>query len=203
MLNPIEDERPVYVEFQIRAEEDRNASIEAGHYVAKDVIFAVVTPPGGNLVLDLNAEEWLKSKRTDRFYGHYKAIYDAFVEGREAPVDGTPIKDWPPISPAQAEMCLRAEVRTVEDLATCSDSALERIGMGARALQQKAQAWLESASGDGKAAERLNKLERTVETLRDELDQKERTIESLRARLNDRDPDVTAETAKLKRKKAA
>jgi len=204
MLNPVEDERPVYIEFQTRAVEDREASIEAGHYVAKDVVYVVVTPPGGNLVIEAVAEEWLRKKRTDNFYGHYKGAYDAFLEGREAPLEGTPIKDWPPISPAQAEMCLRAEIRTVEDLATCSDSALERIGMGARALQQKAQTWLTTADGSGKATEKLNKLERLVETLKDEMEQKDRTIESLRAQLNDQDPDVLAETSRKRtRKKAA
>lgn len=202
MLNPIEDDRPVYVEFQVRAVEDREASIEAGHYVAKDVVYAVVTPPGGNLVIDAVAEDWLKKKRTDKFFGHYEGVYKAFLEGREAPLEGTPIKEWPPISPAQAEMCLRAEIRTVEDLATCSDGALERIGMGARALQQKAQTWLNTAEGSGKTTERLTKLERMLETMKDEMDQKDRTIESLRAQLNDQDPEVVAET-RTRKKKAA
>ena len=31
------EERPPFVRFEVRAEEDRQASIEAGHYVGKDV----------------------------------------------------------------------------------------------------------------------------------------------------------------------
>jgi hypothetical protein len=38
--------KPPYVRFEVRSVEDRTASIESGHYVGKDVIFAIVTPAG-------------------------------------------------------------------------------------------------------------------------------------------------------------
>lgn len=37
----IAEARPPYVTFEFRAEEDRAASIEAGHYVSKDVAYAL------------------------------------------------------------------------------------------------------------------------------------------------------------------
>ena len=39
-------ERPCYIEFELRADEDRNASIEAGMPVFKDVEYAKFTPAG-------------------------------------------------------------------------------------------------------------------------------------------------------------
>ena len=39
-------DRPPFVNFEVRAEEDRTASIEQGHYVAVDVDYALITPAG-------------------------------------------------------------------------------------------------------------------------------------------------------------
>ena len=41
--------RPPYVQFEMRAVEDRQASIDAGHYVAKDVAYAIITPAGSRV----------------------------------------------------------------------------------------------------------------------------------------------------------
>ena len=52
--------RPAYVQFEVRAVEDRTATLESGHFVAKDVIYALVTPAGTKDRLEKNAEEWIK-----------------------------------------------------------------------------------------------------------------------------------------------
>ena len=41
-----------YVDFELRPEEDREQSIEQGMPVYKDVEYAVITMPGGGLVVD-------------------------------------------------------------------------------------------------------------------------------------------------------
>ena len=55
------EERPCYIEFELRAVEDRNASIEAGMPVYKDVEHAKLTPAGsqGNLVSEKVVTEQL------------------------------------------------------------------------------------------------------------------------------------------------
>jgi hypothetical protein len=159
------EERPVYVRFEYREVEDRAASIKEGHYVGKDVIFAMITPPGGNLVVDRVADEWLASKRGDKFYPHYEALLKAWKEGAAEPEFGTSLKSWPVASPAQIAACFSANIKTVEDLATAPAQALQRIGMGAVALQQKAAAWLQSAQDKGQTAEKVATLTRDVEAL--------------------------------------
>ena len=54
-------ERPCYIEFELRADEDRNASIEAGMPVYKDVEYAKLTPAGsqGTLVSEKVVTEQL------------------------------------------------------------------------------------------------------------------------------------------------
>jgi len=159
-------ERPAYVEFEPRAIENRDKSMEAGHPVYEDVIFAIITPPGGNLVVEKVAEQWVESKRNDPFYRHYKESFEAFLEDREAPAEGTAIELWPAATPAMVKQIRGAGLRTVEDLAAANESSIQKMGMGGRALKQRATAWLESASNTGKVAEENAAMRATLEDLR-------------------------------------
>lgn len=155
------EERPPYAECFLMTVEDRTATIEQGHYVGKDVAFFRITPAGGKLEVEKHAEEYLRDlkKKSSKHLAYFEAVYKAFKEGEEVPLSGTPIRSWPQLDPSMVKTLLSCNVRTVEDLATLPDEGLNRIGMGARALQQKAMAWLEAANGAGKVAERLAALE--------------------------------------------
>ena len=61
---------------------------------------------------------------------------------------GFPIRQWAAVSKAQAENLVLARVMTVEELAAASEEVISRIGMGGRALKDKAVAWLESSKGN-------------------------------------------------------
>lgn len=168
-----EKARPPYVMFEVRSVEDREASIEAGHYVGKDVNYAIVTPSGSKDRIEKVAEEWLANMeegvKQERIPGEwleaYTKKYETWKETREVPEDGTPILSWPALSPSQAKAILDANVRTLEDLVAANESTLAAIGMGARALKEKAKAWLDSAQDTGKTAEELDSLRKQVDTL--------------------------------------
>lgn len=184
-----QDARPVYVEFETRSVEDRNATIQEGHYVGRDVDFAIITTSGTNTV-EKEAEVWLKSKETlrDPFARHYRETYLAFQEGQEAPIEGTSIKDWAALSPSQVKMLLSVGVRAVEDLATAPEPVLRKMGMGAHALQTKAQVWLQSANDHGKVAEQVADLTAKVSDLASTVEEKDRQIAALMARLDGATP---------------
>lgn len=173
MQPEIAAERPPYVRFERRAQEDRAASIEAGHYVSRDIDFALITPMGSKDCIHRICSEWFENLtqqcQEGRFkiewLGAFKASYAAWKEGKELPVSGTPILLWPAISPAQQEAILGARIRTVEDLAIANEEALHRIGMGGRALKDRAIQWLASAKDTGKLAERMAALETANATL--------------------------------------
>ena len=158
--------KPPYVTFETRALEDRNASIEAGHFVAKDVHFALITPAGTKDRIEKIATEWLhdlkEAVQQERFPAEwldaYNRRYKSWLESREIPEDGSPVVDWPAVSPAQVKMLLDLNIRTVEQLAEATEEALAHMGMGARALKAKAQAWLDSSRGDGKVSAELEQL---------------------------------------------
>ena len=167
MVAVMTDGGPVLVEFYLRAVKDNAASIESGHYVAKDVETIKITPQGGNLV-------W-SGKVTDEHRQRYAPQYEAWQKGIEIPEEGQPLREWPPISPAQLKTLDAVHIRTVEALAVATDGTIQHGGMGVVALRAKARAWLESASEHGQLAEKLSVLEVQV---RDLLERNEQLTEA-------------------------
>lgn len=169
-----DEPKPPYVRFETRSEEDREATIAAGHYVGKDVDYAIVTPAGTRDVIERKVEDWLanidegvKQERIPQFWSDaYRRSYENFKSQRDDPLEGTPIKDWPSATPSQIKTMLDIGVRTVEDLSVANEETLMRIGMGGRALKQKAIIWLEGAAEHGKTAERSSALELENEELK-------------------------------------
>jgi hypothetical protein len=170
----VAEERPPYVTFEVRAVEDRNASIEAGHYVATDVDYAFITPIGSKDRVERVVSEWFakleEDTRNQRFdpawLRAYKEAYAAWKEGREMPVEGTAILTWPVLSPSQVKGLLDCQIRTVEDLAAANEETIARIGMGGRNLKQKALDWLSSAKTVGVKSEELTAVKQQNEDLK-------------------------------------
>lgn len=174
-MSTVDNDRPPYVVWESRAIEDRDASLKAGHYVSKNIDFAIITRPGSRDTLDKEALVWLaelreKSRKNElppRWFEAFSESYKFWKNGEEAPVEGTPIKGWPVLSPAAQKDLIHAGIRTVEDLAQFSDSELSVIGIGALSFKQKAQAWLAAANDTGKTAEKLADLTQKVTELTD------------------------------------
>lgn len=163
--------RPPYVTYETKAIEDRAATIEAGFYKTRDVDFAIVTPQGSKDRTERNVKEWFaqleQMVQENRFPREwmtaFRGSYAAWKEGREIPVDGTSVMYWPVASPSQVKSLLDAKLRTVEDLAAANEESIHRLGMGGRALKDKAVAWLAAASGPGKVSEELTALRTQLE----------------------------------------
>jgi len=67
-------------------------------------------------------------------------IYDAFMKGYAAPVNGTLLREW--IDHPLIENLTRAGYLTVEDLANAPQNNVAGCGMGCLALQRKAQEYV-------------------------------------------------------------
>lgn len=167
-------ERPAYVRFEKVAVEDKPASLAAGHYVAKDVDFALITPPYSRDVIRIKVTQWMlnleqdlrNSRIPEAWVTQYKDAYRSWQNGQEIPLKGTAIKGWGVISPAAQETLLRLNILTVEDLAQINDEGVRRIGMGASELKHKALAWLKQLSDKGPLTQENAALRREVETLK-------------------------------------
>ena len=171
-------DRPAYVQFEARAIEDKRASLKAGHFVSKDVVYALVTPPYSRDRFEQVADKWLARKELDVKKGRipqqhldmWKRAYDNYKKGQEEPLDGTNIKDWNILSPAQCLNLISSGCRTIEDLAQCNDEGIRRIGRGGVDLKKKARAWLQAAKDHGPLITQVSALQKENEQLKGTID---------------------------------
>ena len=146
--------------FEEESVEDRNASLAAGGLISKSVDMVTIRQPGSKDDVKREAGPWLATlpqnpNWSPEWVERAKAMYKQFKEGLEITQVGTHVRMWPPISKAEAETLMAAGLRTVEELALANEQSISRIGIGGRDLKQRAQAWLDSASKDGRAAGEL------------------------------------------------
>lgn len=193
MASPaIKEDRPSYVRFEKRPVEDRALSISNGHFTTVDVDFAIITPHGTSDEIPRVVKDWfeyltqsVREERTPaKFFEYYRDCYEHYLKGEEAPLKGTPIKDWPPLSPAQRANLIAVRVYTVEDLASANEATLGQMGMGARELQQKAENWLKSSTDLGKITEEISALQVANKRLESTTKNQEATIRRLTGELS-------------------
>jgi hypothetical protein len=165
-----ENARPPYVKFEVRSFEDRAKTMATGKYTARDIDYVVVRQAGQMNSSEHEAVEWLDRIAKNPGYkpewvDGLRKQYENWKKGYEAVPSGTHVRSWPSIGPSTADMLCGVNILTVEDLAVANESALQRIGIGARELQQKAKAWLDSATKVGATAEELAALRAQVAAL--------------------------------------
>ena len=141
--------RPPYIRFEKRPVERRDA---AGNVSYIDVDYALITQPGGKDTIEKIWKEWLPFVEGLARQGAYPAewlpifreAYSAWEAGQAAPVLGTPVINWPAATPAEVKMLTMLGILAVEDVAEMNEEVITRVGMGARALRQKAKDWIAS-----------------------------------------------------------
>ena len=162
-----QQDRPAYVRFERRPVEDKKASLAAGRYVAKDVDYALITPPYSKDCIHIKVDQWIQNMDNDVRNGRFPAAWrdqymvqlQAWRNGQELPPVGTPIRGWTVLSPAQQENLTRINILTLEDLAGVNDEGLRRIGMGALDLKNKAIAALQAAKDHGPLIQQVSSLQ--------------------------------------------
>lgn len=184
-------ERPAYVRFERLAVEDKRASLEAGHYVARDVDYALITPPYSKDVFKIKVAQWLPDLKQQvhnqripqEWADDYEKAYRAWQNGQEMPLKGSPIKGWGVLSPAQQETLIRMNILTVEDLAGINDEGIRRIGMGAVDLKTKAMAWLAQLNDKGPLTQEIAAVKSENAILKSSVETLTRRVEELMAKV--------------------
>lgn len=149
--------RPPFVEFKMVVVDDRAATLQKGVRVTKDVPFAFVMQPGSKDCVERVAEEWLASIKRKSLDGSPDAYptewieafhkkYEMWRAGLEAPLNGTSVRQWPLLSPSQAENFVSLGIPTIEDVAAMTEDAMRRFGLGAREYRDKAREWVQGAA---------------------------------------------------------
>lgn len=131
-----------HAEFFLMPQIDHAKTVKAGSNIYIDLEFVAITPMGSG------ANTRVEKRVTDVERGRFPAAYEAFLEGREPDIEGTDLRNWPIISPAQLKTCQGAKVFSVEQLAALNEPGMRSIGMGSQHLVNKAKAYVQAHGGE-------------------------------------------------------
>lgn len=142
--------QPPYIRFETRAIKRMAPAEQGGAVYFVDVDYALVTSHGSKDTVEKALPDWFEHLKMEvhqnrlpaNWFEAYQASYRAWKAGEELPVVGTPLKNWPVLSPAEAKNLNELGLRAVEDLAAANEELVGRIGMGARSLVQRARDWI-------------------------------------------------------------
>jgi ubiquinone biosynthesis protein UbiJ len=98
------------------------------------------------------------------------------------------------VTAGQVDQMRALHIRSVEELAGCNDAALERIGMGARSLRDRARAYVENKKGSAVVEAALAARNEEVEQLRAQVAELTEAVKALAPRRG-RPPKVQEEEA--------
>lgn len=123
--------------FHTEAVQDELASAAAGRPIFRMEERIQVHTPGA-----LNQPVF---RVTDEHRNTWPQQYEAFKRGEEMSVDGTPLEQWPVLNRNQVAELKALQIYTVEQCAQLPDTAVQRIGLGGRAIRERAKAYLDDA----------------------------------------------------------
>lgn len=154
------------------------ASEKAGHPVYDDVEKVEINIAGSSRAVSV---QFVKDEHRQR----WPQAYAAFKAGLEPAHEGTPLEEWPPLSPAQVANLKAMNIHTVEQLSVVADNVTMNI-MGGMALREKAAKWLDNAAGGQSLSEALAEkadAQAKLATLQRNYDDLAATVQRLTERL--------------------
>lgn len=154
-----EKDSAVFPRFYTKQVQHKAKSLEAGRPIFVDVDYVEIRIAGDNKNI---IDKKVKQEHKDR----WPRQYEAHKNGKENQMEGMPVREWGSLPASRALELNAVNVFTVEQLADLSDSNLHYVGMDARDLRTKAQAYIKSQKESG-FSERMM-LEN--QKLKDELD---------------------------------
>lgn len=153
----------LYVVFYKRPVHNEFESNRQNRPIFEDRDYIKIMKPGDqNSVIDTIATEGDKK----RFYRQWERYQASHKEDDQ--LIGTPVRDWPAVTRAQAEELKAVGFHSVEQIAGCSDLQLQKLGMSGPGLKMKAIAFLQKSAETAKPAAdaaRLASLEQQVQNL--------------------------------------
>ena len=142
----------LHVEFFTDAVENPNASAAKGRPIFDEIEMIrirIAGDPKSVLVAPALSASSVRDPATNQrlTYAQLHAEpYAAFKAGAEYKGSGTPIGELSFISRSKAEELKRLNIHTAEALAGLDGEKLQRLGMGARDLKDRAMAWISDAA---------------------------------------------------------
>lgn len=164
----------LHIRFFKAARENKRRSKEEGRPIYDDIEMVEIKFAGDNKnvhVAPAHAKHTFRQDKTlfhETYAVRFPEHYAAFKKGDEVLESGTPLSEAPFLTEGRREELRRSNVFTVEALAGLDGALLQKLGMDARDLKNKAQAYLDSASAIAQVSEN-SELRKKLEALEKQL----------------------------------
>ncbi|ABC89907.1 hypothetical conserved protein [Rhizobium etli CFN 42] len=167
------DNTGIYASFSLEPVEQTFLTEKEGRPIFADKEFVRIFIAG-----DKHTEVYREVTDNDRL--RFADAYKRFKEGAAAreQLTGTPLAQWPYLKPSQIKELEAVNIYTVEQLAALSDTAKQKIGMGANELTAAARAYLATAENSSAASAFAAENER----LKDEVSRLQAQMKEMAAR---------------------
>lgn len=109
-----------------------------------------------------------------------RPVYERWQKENVIATEGHPLEAWPAITKGQIKVCKSLGLRSVEDVASATDSVREKFGMGFLDLRSQAKLFIASKA-DSATASRIADLEAKLETVMKDNEEAQATIDALMA----------------------
>jgi hypothetical protein len=193
----IMEDNPPLLRFENAVIHNKNRSIEEGRFIASNVLKVFVRGHGDskNEVPQIaekyddegkvTAQPWIMILRERLHHGQISENYYKYCEGalkqwkenHTVAVNGTPLESWSSLNKMEVERLKSINVHTIEALADMTDDAMQAYGMGARALKDRAKAFMDTPRDREKAAEKVSAMETQLQAAMERIKQLESQAE--------------------------
>lgn len=163
-----EADAALMVKFFHKEREDKSASAKEGRPIFKEVEYIEIRVPG-------KRDPQVCRPASDHDKQRFPRHYEMFKSRVEAPVEGTPLSEWPQMSRTMAEELSFLHIKTVEQLMAVSDTDISRV-RGGLTMKQKAEAFLKYTD--------TTKLINEKEALEERLASQDEEIKRMQAQLS-------------------
>lgn len=130
-----------YVKFYRQWVRNNFKSKEQGIEVGEHQDFIMIVSPG-------QTKTEVRRKASDADKHQYAQEFAAYEAGKEMQMSGTPIELLPGLASGMADALKAQYIYTIEQMATVSDMAMQKIGMGAGEIRTRAKNYLAGGSAE-------------------------------------------------------
>lgn len=130
-----------YVKFYRQWVRNNFKSKEQGIEVGEHQDFIMIVSPG-------QTKTEVRRKASDADKMQYAQEFAAYEQGKDMQMSGTPIELLPGLAAGMADAFKAQYIYTIEQMATVSDMAMQKIGMGAGEIRTRAKNYLAGGSAE-------------------------------------------------------
>ena len=141
-----EMDEQLLVRFFLKSRKNEEETLVQGRPIFKEAEYMEIRIPGSRSIQVSRPATPNDKLRFPRHYAAFKARV-------EMPEEGTPLAEWPQISRSMAEELSFLNIKTVEQLGSCSDTYITQL-QGGYSLRTRAQEWLKSSDATALIAEK-------------------------------------------------